>query len=84
MDFKAALQAEIEAKKRQLNKAAGGNADSNNSQTKEGVKSVKVADLERHKHEEYLEKQKALDDQRQVFFIAVDNNFNFYLEKIRG
>ena len=37
MDFKAALQAEIEAKKRQLNKAAGGNADSNNSQTQEGV-----------------------------------------------
>ena len=45
---------------------------------------MQIQIIRKHKHEEYLEKQKALDDQRQVFFIAVDNNFNFYLEKIRG
>lgn len=64
MDFKAALQAEIEAKKRQLNKLAASKdaADAQGSQ----VTSVKVADLEKQKQEEYLEKQRQLEEQRQV------------------
>lgn len=56
MDFKAALQAEIEAKKRQLEKFSNGTEK----------KSVKVVDLEKQRQEEYLEKQRALDEQRQV------------------
>ena len=56
MDFKAALQAEIEAKKRQFEKV-------NNGTEK---KSVKVADLEKQRQEEYLGKQKVLEEQRQV------------------
>lgn len=59
MDFKAALQAEIEAKKRQLEKI-------NNGTEK---KSVKVADLEKQRQEEYLEKQRLLEEQRQVNYI---------------
>ena len=55
MDFKAAIQAEIEAKKRQLEKINGTEK-----------KSVKVADLEKQRQEEYLEKQRILEDQRQV------------------
>lgn len=64
MDFKAALQAEIEAKKRQLNKLAT-SKDVGDSQGAQ-VKSVKVADLEKQKQEEYLEKQRQLEEQRQV------------------
>lgn len=56
-DFKAALQAEIEAKKRKLNEI---------STSSKSVKSVKVADLERKRQEEYLEKQRALEEQRKV------------------
>lgn len=56
-DFKAALQAEIEAKKRKLNEI---------STSSKSVKSVKVADLERQRQEEYLEKQRALEEQRKV------------------
>lgn len=54
MDFKAALQAEIEAKKRQLDKF-GKNGSS-----------VKVSEIERQKEEEYLAKQRELDSQREV------------------
>ena len=54
MDFKAALQAEIEAKKRQLEKFSKTSS------------SVKVSDLEKQKEAEYLEKQRALDAQREV------------------
>jgi hypothetical protein len=58
MDFKAALQAEIEAKKLQFEKLS-----TNGTEKK---KSVKVADLEKQRHEEYLEKQRILEEQRQV------------------
>ncbi len=54
MDFKAALAAEIEAKKRLLEKAAG------------DKKSVKVADLERQKQEEYFVKQRLIEAEREV------------------
>lgn len=53
MDFKAALQAEIEAKKRKLEQLTD-------------KKSVKVADLEKQREAEYLEKQRAIEEQRQV------------------
>lgn len=53
MDFKAALQAEIEAKKRKLEQLTD-------------KRSVKVADLEKQREEEYLEKQRAIEEQRQV------------------
>lgn len=56
MDFKAALQEEIEAKKRQLEKISNGTEK----------KSVKVADLEKQRQEEYLEKQRLIEEQRQV------------------
>lgn len=56
MDFKAALQEEIEAKKRQLEKISNGTEK----------KSVKVADLEKQRQEEYLEKQRLLEEQRHV------------------
>lgn len=75
MDFKAALQAEIEAKKRQINKLKSSNGSSEtNDKTKN---SVKVADLEKQKQEEYMEKQRTLDDQRQVtndLLSLFDNN----------
>lgn len=63
MDFKAALQAEIEAKKRQLSKVSG----SETSKTTTKSNSVKVSDLEKQRQEEYLEKQRALEEQRQVY-----------------
>ena len=67
MDFKAALQAEIEAKKRQFDKiTATQNSNSADSGANVKAKSVKVADLERQKQEEYLEKQRVLDEHRQV------------------
>ena len=67
MDFKAALQAEIEAKKRQFDKiTATPNSNSADSGANVKAKSVKVADLERQKQEEYLEKQRVLDEHRQV------------------
>lgn len=56
MDFKAALQAEIEAKKKQLSRVKSGT----------GGSSVKVADLERERQEEYLEKQRILEESRQL------------------
>lgn len=56
MDFKAALQAEIESKKRQLEKL--------NNET--GKKSVKVSDLEKQREEEYFDKQRILEEQRKV------------------
>lgn len=67
MDFKAALQAEIEAKKRQLSKAV--NKSEEFSETKRF--SVKVSDLEKQKQEEYTAKQKALEQQRQVLSMDV-------------
>lgn len=65
MDFKAALQAEIEAKKRKLSKISS-------SESSSSSKSVKVADLERQRQEEYLEKQRIIEEQRQVrsFYMA--------------
>lgn len=72
MDFKAALQAEIEAKKRQLNKLSSSSNDLEENGNVGKVKSVKVADMERQKQEEYLEKQRALDEQRQVSY-KMDN-----------
>lgn len=53
-DFKAAIAAEIEAKKRALERAAG------------DKKSVKVAELERQRQEEYLAKQKVIEAEREV------------------
>lgn len=80
MDFKAALQAEIEAKRRQFEKISNGTEK----------KSVKVADLEKQRQEEYSEKQRLLEEQRQVKFTLIINFFyyffNFFLfliEKIR-
>lgn len=60
MDFKAALQAEIETKKRQL-------ARLSNSEDK--ITSVKVSDLENQRQEEYLEKQNSLNEHRKVKLI---------------
>lgn len=60
MDFKAALQAEIETKKRQL-------ARLSNSEDK--ITSVKVSDLEKQRQEEYLEKQNSLNEHRKVKLI---------------
>lgn len=79
MDFKAALQAEIEAKKRQINKLKSLNGSSEtNDKTKN---SVKVADLEKQKQEEYMEKQRALDDQRQVPNHLLLELVNIYIRK---
>ena len=55
MDFKATIAAEIEAKKRALEKVATGEK-----------KSVKVAELERQRQEEYLAKQKQIEEEREV------------------
>lgn len=63
MDFKAALQAEIEAKKRQFAKVSSSESSKN---INKNWNSVKVSDLEKQRVEEYLEKQKALEEQRQV------------------
>lgn len=71
MDFKAALQAEIETKKRQFNKLSS----ENNSTSS---KSVKVADVEKQKQEEYMEKQKTLDYQRQVKVIGIHEPLYLY------
>lgn len=65
MDFKAALQAEIEAKRRQFEKISNGTEK----------KSVKVADLEKQRQEEYSEKQRLLEEQRQVKFTLIINFF---------
>jgi hypothetical protein len=54
MDFKATIAAEIEAKKLAMQKAGGDR------------KSVKVADLERQKQEEYFANQKLLEEEREV------------------
>ena len=64
MDFKAALQAEIEAKKRQLSRISSSESIDEHKINKS--KSVKVSDLERQRQEEYFEKQRIIDDQRQV------------------
>lgn len=58
MDFKAALQAEIEDKKRQFSKLSS-------SSDKSG-KSIKTADLEKQRQEEYLKKQMIIEEQRKV------------------
>ena len=65
MDFKAALQAEIEAKKLQLARLS--NSDSISSTDK--ITSVKVSDLEKQRQEEYLEKQNSLNEHRKVKLI---------------
>lgn len=62
MDFKAALQAEIETKKRQLAKVS----NSNSKSSADKITSVKVSDLEKQRQEEYLEKQNSLNEHRNV------------------
>ena len=71
MDFKEALQAEIEAKKKQLEKLSNGT---------EKKKSIKLADLEKQRQEEYFEKQRLLEEQRQVQNISLP--FSFFKMKI--
>lgn len=65
MDFKAALQAEIETKRLQLSKVSATNPNSKLKST-DKITSVKLSDIEKQRQKEYLGKQKFLDEQRKV------------------